>query len=353
MGRSTPDVYSPSPGDKLIPGAVAIDQFGALSSGGTLLSHGWDALCGWASAEITYAWAFGVAPTRDHIAQVFKSALAAGLTVGPGASQGVSTPATVSKELSDEGIPNYVTHDWENALAQYAGERPIEIMTQSPDHNLGRELPGDEYNVTGHFYNVEGWSESHQAFIVSDPDNSAAKSGQLVYYTLADMQAGGAQEAIVPDMANGAIGGGGQAVATSQSGQNPVGTIFGNTQLGQALTSLGLGAQGTASNAAQDTASGIGGGITAAVDTLFAQIGGASFMQRLLVGAAGVALAGIGLLVIVGSTEDKVGTAVGADVLNNPAVKAAVGDVTGAAAPEAKAATNGLKQSAEAKGGAA
>jgi hypothetical protein len=175
--RSTPVPYTPAAGDTLIPGATAIHEF-----------FGFLGDCGQAAAEIVYSWSKGQTPSGDHINAVVRAMQQAGLASG----SGVSTLAGNSLELSREGIPNFTTHDWQGALQQYAGVRPIELFV-----NNARALPGDEVTVSGHFLTIEGRTASGN-FVASDPDNALAKVNKLAVYTLQQLKNAATGGALVP-----------------------------------------------------------------------------------------------------------------------------------------------------------
>lgn len=197
--RSTANVYQPAAGDVVLPGATAIHEF-----------FGFTADCGQAAAEIIYAWAHGQKPSGQHINAVVNDMARLGL----GSSNGVSGLGGESQYLSQhEGIPNTVTHDWLGAIQGNAGKKPVELLVYA--NSLGAALPGDEFGVHGHFLTVEGFSPSHNAFIVSDPDNAAAKQSKLVYYTAGQLAAANPQGAIVPT-------GGGPGISGSGSSGNPI-----------------------------------------------------------------------------------------------------------------------------------
>lgn len=222
--RSTPNVYTgASAGDTLIPGATAIDEFGATK---------FFADCGQAAAEIIYAWAHGTAPDKTHINAVVHA-------MGLAGNGGSSTLGEESAQLQRENVGNVVTKDWFGAISGNAGRKPVELLVNAP--NLGANLPGDEYGVHGHFLTVEGYSPARQSFIVSDPDNAAAKKNQLVYYTKQQLAAANPQGAIVPTGTGLGIKGGGpggtaaggtaaDATPPPASGGNPVQWVWDGAQ---------------------------------------------------------------------------------------------------------------------------
>lgn len=189
--RSTPDVYSPSSGDVTISGATAIQEF-----------FGFVGDCGEAAGEILYAWSQGKAPSGAHINAVVSAMQKAGLA----GNQGVSSASEESKFLASEGVANYTTNNIFGALKANAGIHPVELLVNAP--NLGADLPGDEYGVHGHFITVEGWSPTKNAYVVSDPDNAAAKQGKLVFYTPGQLASANPITAIVASGPGKGIAGG-------------------------------------------------------------------------------------------------------------------------------------------------
>lgn len=236
---SVDNAYSPAAGDVVIPGATAIDQFGAAV-------HNLGALCGETAAEIVSAWSKGQPVSKEHIYQRFQEMERAGLTVGPKHAEGVSTPATLSRQLTNEGVSNVVTRNWLGALETYAGIRPVLLDVQSPTHDLGaaNQLAGDERGVTGHFITVEGYSPTHHAYVVADSDNAAAKHQKLVYYTAQQLKNAGAGAAIVPTGSGRGIKGN---LAGGGPGNPPGGTVGGSLlgPGGQAIVGAVTGAAGS------------------------------------------------------------------------------------------------------------
>lgn len=230
--RSTANVYAPASGDITVKGATAISEF-----------FGFVGDCGEAASEILYSWSQGKAPSGTHINAVVSALQHAGLA----GNQGVSTLSEESKGLSREGVPNYATSNWLGALQQNivnataSTVHPVELLVNAP--NLGANLPGDEFGVHGHFIAVEGWSPTHNAFIVSDPDNSAAKAGRLVFYTPGQIASANPQGAIVASGAGQGIAGGGPgggigtAAGSITGAASGVGDVVGNA-VGGTLGSL-------------------------------------------------------------------------------------------------------------------
>lgn len=174
-------------GRRAHPGATAIHEF-----------FGFVADCGQAAGEILYSWGHGEKPSGEHINRVVSAMQQAGLA----GNQGVSTLQGNSAELTKEGVPNFTTNDWLGAIRQNAGVKPIELGVSN-----ARVLPGDENTVFGHFLTIEGRTKSGD-YIASDPDNAAAKHGQLVRYSEAQLAAAHPWGAIVPTQVSGQIGGG-------------------------------------------------------------------------------------------------------------------------------------------------
>lgn len=175
--RSEPITYRPTDTTNVIPGAQGISEF-----------FGFAADCGQAAAEVIYSWASGQPASGAHINAVVSKMQSVGLA-GPG---GLSTLQENSAALTAQGIPNYVTSDWMNAISQNVGSRPVEIGVSN-----GRALPGDELNLNNHFLTIVGLTKEGN-LIASDPDNAAAKAGQLNIYTPAQIMAAKPWGAIVP-----------------------------------------------------------------------------------------------------------------------------------------------------------
>jgi hypothetical protein len=208
MARSTPNIYTPSAGDITVAGATAIQEF-----------FGFTADCGQAASEILYSWSQGKTPSGPHINAVVSAMQKAGLAGGGG----VSTASGESKQLTNEGVANYTTTNWLAALQQNVQSvasggsvHPVELLVNAP--NLGANLPGDEFGVHGHFIAVEGWSPTHKAYVVSDPDNAAAKKGQLVLYTPQQIASANPIQAIVPTSMGKGIAGGGPGGTSNNNG---------------------------------------------------------------------------------------------------------------------------------------
>lgn len=114
---------------------------------------------------------------------------------GHSVSQGGATTLPQLQWLAQaQGIPT-AQLDWQTALRTYTGRLPIEIGVSNAS-----ALGGNNVGVSGHYIDVLGFDTSSGNYLVADPNQAAAKSGQLVEYSPQQIANAAPFGAIVPQI---------------------------------------------------------------------------------------------------------------------------------------------------------
>lgn len=110
--------------------------------------------------------------------------------------------ALVGAQYTSDGFSQPPTFDWKGALAANAGVKPVILEFAN-----AQALPGDETGVHYHFATALGGDPDTETYAFADGDNVAARSGQLVNYTVAQLEAAQPCGLILVEMANNGGGG--------------------------------------------------------------------------------------------------------------------------------------------------
>ncbi len=147
---------------------------------------GYNGDCGETAELVAMHVAKGVPLDAASLGQYVQRAVANGLA----GTNGAEPLSSIAADLQAMNIPISVYGygqpfevNWQQIFADNAGIKPIIVQVA----NAGM-LPGDETGVHYHFFTILGTTIPN-FYIVADGDNVRAKTGQVVYYSTADMAA--------------------------------------------------------------------------------------------------------------------------------------------------------------------
>lgn len=169
---------------------------------------GFVAGCGQA-AFLTLAHLYNGEPvSAGELTAVIQQSVDAGVTVGPKAAGGQSSAATMEWLASQRGL-TLREQDYQSALGQWAGRRPIELGVSN-----AAAFGGNDANVQGHWVTILGRA-TDGSYIAADPNQPEASRGDYVHYTADQIRAAAPFAALVPTTDPPSGMGSGQATSTA------------------------------------------------------------------------------------------------------------------------------------------
>lgn len=211
--------------DYIIPGAQAVTE--TLSRVGGVVAG-----CGEAALAVIQGVATGKPPSVAQVTSLIQQGAAGGFT----GATGVATPSGLAQLAAASGTPVTIG----------SGQNVLSTVNS----NLGQGLPteigvanahvfgGSDANVAGHYITVVG-KASNGNFIVADPNQPAALSGQFVQYSPSQITAANPFGTLTSTGA-GAVGNaaGGVSGAVSSGVTDALNSLFGTVKSSLGLTSL-------------------------------------------------------------------------------------------------------------------